>query len=225
MSQADPMIGKQFGSRTVLARAGSAPSRAALYLCRCVCGREDVVLGAYLRKGSSIKCLSCSASQTKNRKTHGLSKTSVYASWKSMISRCSVPTNPAYKDYGARGITVCDAWKDFSVFYNWALANGWAPGLSIDRIDVNAGYSPDNCRWATRAQQRENVRLLTKANTSGYRGVSKKTGRQQWLARVSVDRKILHIGHFASAQEAAKAYDAYVLANNIKRPLNFPNHD
>jgi len=219
------MIGRLFGSRTVLARAGSAPSRAALYLCRCVCGREDTVLGASLRKGSSIRCLSCSASQTANRKTHGLSKTSIYASWKSMIARCSMPSNPAYKDYGARGITVCDLWKDPKVFHEWSINNGWRPGLSIDRLNVNAGYSPDNCRWATRTQQRENVQLLTKANKSGYRGVSKKTGRNQWLARVTVNKKMLHIGHFASAQEAAKAYDAYVRSNRINRPLNFSNHD
>jgi hypothetical protein len=93
-----------------------------------------------------------------NQKTdyYGYSKTRLYRVWSSMIARCKYPNRRTYKDYGARGITVCDEWKDSLTFYKWALKNGYRDDLTIERIDVNKGYSPDNCTWITPKEQYKN---------------------------------------------------------------------
>ena len=81
----------------------------------------------------------------------------LYAVWCSMKSRCYNPNNRCYKDYGGRGISICKEWKsDYMAFYNWSIKNGYKPGLSIDRINTNGNYCPENCRWATMAQQNRN---------------------------------------------------------------------
>ena len=90
-----------------------------------------------------------------------------------MKNRCYNIKNTRYKDYGAKGITICNEWlEDKRKFIDWALQNGFSPELSIDRIDNNKGYSPDNCRWVNQSVQSQNTRKIYSTNTSGYRGVS-----------------------------------------------------
>ena len=90
---------------------------------------------------------------------HGLTGHPLYSRWNNMKSRCHNPNNPSYKDYGARGITVCDEWRnDFKAFYDWSMANGYQDDLTIDRTDNDRGYSPDNCRWVTMEVQCTNRR-------------------------------------------------------------------
>lgn len=89
---------------------------------------------------------------------HGLCWHPLNIIWCGLKERCTNPNASSYKWYGGRGITICDEWSDFLKFYNWAIDNGWEPGLSIDRIDVDAGYSPDNCRFVPMQQQFRNRR-------------------------------------------------------------------
>ena len=225
MLKMDDIVGKKIGKRTVLCKHGKNSSREWMYLCRCECGSQDVIRGNALRNGLAGKCKSCSAALTKNRTSHGVSKTPIYQSWKAMQNRCYVESNPSYKHYGARGIQVCNEWKDPAKFYEWAVANGWGPNLSIDRINVDLGYFPENCRWASSQQQTENKRLITKANKSGYSGVSKRSFRDVWLARISVGGKLIHLGHYKTPISAALSRDKYVIKHGLKRPLNFTNYE
>lgn len=98
---------------------------------------------------------------------HGGSKTRLYSIWKQMRIRCNCTTNPTYKYYGSRGITICDEWNDFAVFREWALTHGYTDELSIDRIDNDGPYSPENCRWVTMAMQARNTRSCKRYEFGG----------------------------------------------------------
>ncbi len=216
----DSMIGRQFNNWIVLAFSHIGRCREKYYLCKCKCGKIKSVRGHSLRHGNSGQCQACSASKTRNRVTHDKSKTPVYCSWKGMIHRCMFPNDPNYKNYGGKGISVDILWQNFETFYDWSIQNGWEKGLTIDRINVDGNYTPGNCRWTTKKKQKENVHLLSSANKSGYRGVSWTKDKQKWLSRITVDYKIHHIGHFQNKDDAAKAYNKYVMSQGIKRPLN-----
>lgn len=99
---------------------------------------------------------------------HGEGKTRIYRIWASMKQRCFNPKAHAYERYGGRGITMCEEWaNDYLCFKEWAMNNGFSEDLSIDRIDNNQGYFPENCRWATRAQQQRNKRTTRFATLNG----------------------------------------------------------
>lgn len=159
MSSLKDLTGQRFGRRTVIGRAGSDRRGCATWLCLCDCGNESVVTGAELRKNRSGSC----GCMRKERLTiHGKKKTRLYKVWEGIKTRCYNPSHKAYERYGGRGITVCDEWlHDFQVFFNWAVANGYdehAPRgqCTIDRIDNDRGYSPDNCRWVDAKTQNNN---------------------------------------------------------------------
>lgn len=157
MSKCVDLIGERFGRLVVVERAENNSKGRARWLCQCDCGEQIIVLGYSLRCGStkSCRCLHDEGNNTK----HKLCYTRLYNIWSCMKSRCINTKDTRYKDYGGRGITICDEWlHDFQAFYDWAMANGYSENLTIDRKDNDKGYYPDNCRWATNKEQNTNQR-------------------------------------------------------------------
>ena len=144
------------------------------WLCRCECGNNSVIVpSGQLLSGNtrSCGCLGREAIIKRNKSTakypESDRKSRLYSIWGGMIARTTYESQEAYKNYGGRGISLCDEWRtDFTTFRDWSLKNGYGDELSIDRIDNNRGYTPDNCKWSTRKEQNNNQRsniLLTHA--------------------------------------------------------------
>ena len=156
---------------------------------------------------------------------HGYAKNGnrhpLYGKWLDMKQRCHNPDNKSYKYYGARGITLCKEWFESSkAFVEWGLDNGWADGLTIERMDNNKGYSPDNCNFVEHAINMQNRRVQTN-NKSGFRGVSYCKRDKSWRAYWSYNGKTKALGSFKSAMIAAIRWDAYNLAHGSLKPFNF----
>lgn len=160
MGKALDLSGRRFGRLTILGRAGSDERGQALWHCKCDCGNASIVTSSNLRRGNSTSC-GCFRNEktSQRRKAHGQTKTRLYTIWENMKKRCLKPSQPHFDDYGGRGITVCAEWLNcFEDFRDWAFANGYADNLSIDRIDVNGNYCPENCRWVDVQTQMNNTR-------------------------------------------------------------------
>ena len=149
---------QRFGRLTVVSREGSDKNRSATWRCVCECGTGTIVTAGNLRSGHTLSC-GCLAREATSRRmtTHGMRKTRTHKSWTGMKDRCTNPKVRNYKNYGARGVTVCQRWMDsFEAFLSDV---GECPeGMSIDRIDSCGNYEPGNCRWATPLTQGRNTR-------------------------------------------------------------------
>lgn len=151
------LTGETFGRLTVISRVVDENSKATKWLCRCECGNECIVHAGSLRGGYTKSCGCLRTEKCHDMAvTHGLSATPLYDVWVSMRRRCFYTKCKPYKNYGGRGITVCEEWLDFPTFYNWAMNSGYEHGLTLERLDVNGDYEPKNCTWITREQQARN---------------------------------------------------------------------
>lgn len=166
------ITGEKFGKLTVIKRNGYTTDkdgkRTSLWLCKCECGNEVTTTQHNLVTGGRKSC-GCLRNKIKESHTHhNMSHTRIYGIYNGMLTRCYNKNDMHYKYYGERGIKVCDIWKnDFLSFYKWAMDNGYKEDLSIDRINVNGNYEPNNCRWADSQTQSENTRKNVRYNVYG----------------------------------------------------------
>ena len=163
MGKFEDLTGKTFNRLTVIKRA-EIEKKEVYYLCKCTCGNEKIIRGKDLKYNKIKSCGCLNKEKTTERNTkHSLRHTRIYRIWLLMKNRCLNSKYYLFKNYGGRGITVCNEWKnDFVKFYDWSMNNGYNDTLTIDRIDVNGNYEPSNCRWATKLQQQRNTTRLRK---------------------------------------------------------------
>jgi hypothetical protein len=152
------MTGQRYGRLLVLMRDANQLGHHTTWLCQCSCGRFKTVTSARLRNGQTRSCGCWNREATsKRRYVHGMSKTPLYDVWRNMCQRCENPQNNRWNSYGGRGISVCSEWRNsVKAFLDWALANGYRRGLTIDRVNNDGNYEPDNCRFVTDAENRRN---------------------------------------------------------------------
>lgn len=154
------LSGQKFGKLTVAKRENLNAGHGSTWLCQCECGKQVVVRRDGLITGHTTSC-GCFNKSGQPRIRHGMSNTRLHRIWNGMKQRCSNPNFKQYKDYGGRGIKVCDEWNGkygFDAFAEWALSNGYSESLEIDRQNNELGYFPDNCRWVTHKENMNNTR-------------------------------------------------------------------
>lgn len=185
------LIGKHFGKLTVLEYDHTDDHGDIYWLCECECGNVKVVCGDCLIRGSTKTC-GCGRSEwaIKRNTTHGMSGTRIHYIWSSMIQRCHSDDFRTSRVYKSRGICVCEEWENFENFYQWALNNGYEDNLTIDRINNDKGYYPENCRWVdiiTQANNRRTNRIIT------YFGISHTVAEWGRLFDIPYDRFLQRI--------------------------------
>jgi len=192
MSKKIDLTGQKFGRLVVLRFLEKRKGRS-FWVCRCECGMEREFDGYRLLHGRATGC----GCQRGKAAKHGFFGTPTYKSWCQMIDRCVNPNHHAYKRYGGRGIAVCQEWRDS--FESFFKDMGVRPdGKSIDRVDNNKGYSPDNCRWATPTEQQMN---------KDVKGYCYRPKTKKFESSITINGKYKYLGQFAKKEEARAAYD------------------
>jgi len=196
-------------------------NRKAIFECN-KCKKHFKINVTSVKHNKQKTCKKC----CETNKIHGMSDMRIYNIWTGIKCRVNTKTSNEKnkKNYSSRGIGVCNEWKNsFESFYIWAINNGYKKTLTIDRIDNNKGYYPENCRWTDYFTQAQNKRKLSLKNTSGYKGVSKHSSSdEKFVARITYKNKHYYIGIFDSARDAAIAYDNFARKNNFNDViLNF----
>ena len=186
--------------------------RYGLYKCG-HCGEEFKAKTTRIKSGV-IKSCGCLVGEY-----HGMKKHRFYDTYRNMMKRCYTKSAPSYKDYGERGISVCEEWQDIIKFVAWADST-YIEGYTLDRIDNAGNYEPSNCRWADATTQAINQRMM-KNNTTGYVGVNyHDTGIAKWAASIGVNHKQVYIGSFLTKEEAVQARDNYIIENKLPHKLS-----
>ena len=204
MSKVVDLTGRRFGRLVVVGRANPPSDKrgCARWRCRCDCGNETDAFGYNLRQGVTASCGCLQKEQTRVANTiHGQTGSRLYIIWKSMRARCENPHNHDYGYYGGRGITVCEEWHDFANFMQWAERTGYQENLTLDRIEVNEGYNPVNCRWVTMHEQNRNRR--NNVNIT-YHGVTRCLS--DWAATFGINRATLWWRIFGCGWDVERAF-------------------
>ncbi len=195
MGKVIDLTGQRFGRLVVIERAENDKRGRARWVCRCDCGEQKTISGHNLRNGRARSCGCLQKEVTAQRgKMHGQDGKRLYDIWFHMKSRCYNPKIADFKNYGGRGITVCEEWRhDVQAFYDWAMSHGYRDSLTLDRIDNNGPYGPENCRWTTRTKQANNTRANRKLTLRGETQTV-----SEWAAILNIShstiRRRLHLG-------------------------------
>lgn len=211
MSRLD-LTGKIFYGVRVISYNSTNNQKRSCWNCKCSCGKEFVAVGSELIRGK-VKGCGC-----KWKSINSLYKSRIYRIHHSMKCRCYNESSSSFKRYGARGITVCDEWlgkNGFMNFYNWAMNNGYSDNLSIDRIDNDKGYSPDNCRWATPIEQSNNTSTNVKIT---YNNMTKTLS--EWSRELNINRKTLY-KRLSSGWSIERAFTTPVNYNLATKKCNY----
>jgi hypothetical protein len=199
--------------------SGKEKRRYGLY--KCSCGSEFKAQSRYVINGNTKSCGCVGLGKLlKRNTTHGMVSHKIYHKWCDMIRRCTVSTSTYYYNYGGRGISVCERWINSFENFRDDMLPTWGEGLTIDRINNDGNYEPSNCRWTTRNVQARNTRKIIRTNTSDFRGVSFHKATNKWHCSICISNKSKYLGLFSTPLEAAKAYDKYVIENNLEHTLN-----
>ena len=201
--------GERYGKLVVMEEAEPIYSKTGKMIrrwkCKCDCGNITIVRHGDLRNGSTVSCGCYNYEKESVLKTHGYSRTKLGRVFDGMKQRCNNPNNKNYEKYGGRGIRICTEWlNDTKKFFDWAIRNGYKEGLSIDRINVNGNYEPDNCRWADSETQCLNQRIR-KDNKTGYKGIYYSEGA--YRVQIRRNKKRYYFGSYKTLPEAVKVLE------------------
>lgn len=187
MSKLIDITGKRYNHLTVIRRVENAKNGVAVWECRCDCGNITKVRGSNLKSGA-VKSCGCLRHTTKPTLKHNMSHTRLYRTWAAMKQRCYGSSNRSLKDYGGRGIKMCEEWREsFELFMEWAMSNGYSDDLTIERINVDGDYCPENCMWIPWEQQQGNRRMNLRLEHNG-----KTQNLAAWCRELSLPYSQIH---------------------------------
>ena len=194
--------------------------RYGIYECS-ACKKHVKKMSSHAQKSKTNCCSSCGHRIGATK--HGEYNHRFYKTWAGEKSRCRNPKSISYKTYGARGIKFSEEFDEFTDWLSYVktLDGYGCEGMTIDMIDNDGNYEKGNLRWANKYTQARNTRRIMSTNSTGFRGVSVNNSRNNFVAQIRVNKKLIKIGYFKNEEHAAIAYDSYVKDNNLEHTINF----
>ena len=197
-------IGKKFNRLTILEKDYSHKSKRTFVCCKCDCGETKSLLLQNIINETTKSC-GCYGKEVQKEKktTHSYSRTRIYRIFQCMKQRCYNPKSDRYKNYGGRGITICEEWlSDFTNFYKWAINNNYSKDLTIERVNVNGNYCPENCTWISNLEQGNN---RTNNHWIEYKGEKLTVQQASRKYKIQIDTLLYRLKHW-----------------DIEKALNYP---